>query len=305
MNFGNILTRYQHQIGKDISSATNVQEALALSGLDWLVEQRQAYYPVGDELVPLNNSFFNVRATDNRVLGMVADRYRICQNDEAFDFVDSLLGAGAIQFTRAGQFRGGRAVWLQAKIVGIFDILSDAIDQYILFVNSHDGSGSIKVLITPTRIACSNALNIAIANAKSRWSTVHSGDIQGKLIAAQQSLILANSYLSALTTKAEELNEIKLSPIDVDNILVDLYPEGDTESTKSNAIESRELIRSIYDSKPDLQHMDHSGWRLLNAVSDSLHAEPRRNTGTYDERLFEAVSMGSGLLNRAAQLIAA
>lgn len=304
MNF-NHLTRYQHQIGKDISGATTVEEALNLSGLNWLVEQRPVYYPVGGELVPLNDNFFNVRTNDDRVLGMVGDRYQICQNSEAFDFVDSLLGDGAIQFTRAGQFRGGRAVWLQAKITGYFNILGDEIDQYILFVNSHDGTGSIKVLITPTRIICSNALNVAIRNSESKWSTVHSGDIQGKLLAAQHSLILANSYLDALTTKAEELNEIKLSTFDVDDILLQLYPDGDTERSIANAVESRQLIRSIYDEKPDLQHMPQSGWRLLNAVSDSLHAEPRRNTNTYDERLFEAISNGHPLLNRTAQLLAA
>ena len=36
----------------------------------------------------------NVRSTDDAVLGVVSDRYRIVQNEEAFQFTDDLLGEG-------------------------------------------------------------------------------------------------------------------------------------------------------------------------------------------------------------------
>ncbi len=36
----------------------------------------------------------NIRDLDNRVLGVVTDRYKVVQNEEAFSFTDSLLGEG-------------------------------------------------------------------------------------------------------------------------------------------------------------------------------------------------------------------
>ena len=38
----------------------------------------------------------NVRSTDDAVLGVVSDRYRIVQNEEAFQFTDDLLGEGVL-----------------------------------------------------------------------------------------------------------------------------------------------------------------------------------------------------------------
>ena len=35
-----------------------------------------------------------MRDSDRKVLGVVTDRYRVIQNDEAFAFTDELLGAG-------------------------------------------------------------------------------------------------------------------------------------------------------------------------------------------------------------------
>ena len=43
---------------------------------------------------PINGYKANVRETDNKVLGVVTDRYKVVQNFEAFAFTDALLGEG-------------------------------------------------------------------------------------------------------------------------------------------------------------------------------------------------------------------
>lgn len=49
----------------------------------------------------------NVRSTDDAVLGVVSDRYRIVQNEEAFQFTDDLLGEG-VTYETAGSLQGGK-----------------------------------------------------------------------------------------------------------------------------------------------------------------------------------------------------
>ena len=80
-----------HGLGVRVESALSSQEALKASGLDWNVIQRpiktSAYEPIPGYKA-------NIRDTDNKVLGVVSDRYRVVQNAEAFAFTDALLGEG-------------------------------------------------------------------------------------------------------------------------------------------------------------------------------------------------------------------
>lgn len=80
-----------HGLGIRVESALSSEEALELSGLNWTVVQRPIMTSTYD-LIPGYKA--NIRDTDNQVLGVVTDRYRVVQNAEAFAFTDALLGEG-------------------------------------------------------------------------------------------------------------------------------------------------------------------------------------------------------------------
>ncbi len=65
-----------------------------------------------------------VRSTDEAVLGVVSDRYRIVQNEEAFQFTDDLLGEG-VTYETAGSLQGGKKVWMLAKLPEKYIIAGD------------------------------------------------------------------------------------------------------------------------------------------------------------------------------------
>ena len=79
----------------------------------------------------------NVRSTDEAVLGVVSDRYRIAQNEEAFRFTDDLLGEG-VTYETAGSLQGGKKVWMLAKLPEKYIIAGDEVTPYLVFFNSHD-----------------------------------------------------------------------------------------------------------------------------------------------------------------------
>ena len=72
-----------HGLGRIVMDAPASREALELAGLDWQVESRNIYSGTG-AMIPGYRA--NVRSTDDAVLGVVSDRYRIVQNEEAFRF---------------------------------------------------------------------------------------------------------------------------------------------------------------------------------------------------------------------------
>jgi phage/plasmid-like protein (TIGR03299 family) len=292
--------------GQDISSARTVAEALDMGGLNWTVEARSPF--IQDALgnfVAVEGKFANVRVEDNRTLGFVGKNYSICQNIEAFDFVNALAEDGEISFDRAGSYNGGRRVWIQARINDNSSILGDAFEKFIIFMNSHDGTGSIRAIITPIRIACSNALGMALKKAERSWAVKHCGNLADRLIEAQNTLLLANSYMTELEEEASRMNSRILTESDVRDILFELYPDGNSERTIRNAEENRNLIKLVMDEKLDLQDMPYSSYRLLNAISDyESHRDPARATATYAERNHERVMSGT-FIDKAVRLLAA
>lgn len=160
-----------HGLGVRVAEAPNSADALHLAGLDWEV-RKEPIYSADGSCIPGYKA--NIRDTDQKVLGVVTDRYKVIQNTEAFAFTDALLGEG-VRYETAGSLQGGRKIWLLAKLPQEYIMLGDRISPYLVFSNTHDGSGSVKVAITPIRVVCNNTLNLALANAKRSFSMIHTG----------------------------------------------------------------------------------------------------------------------------------
>ncbi len=127
-----------HGLGTIVAEALNSGEALEAAGLNWKVVQKKIY--TGDrKLIPGYRA--NVRDTDHRLLGVVSDRYRVVQNEDAFAFTDALLGEG-VRYETAGSLQSGRRVWMLAKLPNEYIILGEQISPYLVFSNTHDGSGA-------------------------------------------------------------------------------------------------------------------------------------------------------------------
>ncbi len=196
-----------HGLGVRVESALNSEDALVMSGLNWNVIQRPI---MTTSYTPIPGYKANIRDTDNRVLGVVTDRYRVVQNAEAFAFTDALLGEG-VRYETAGSLQDGKKIWILAKLPDKYIIEGDQIDPYLVFSSSHNGSGSIKVAMTPVRVVCQNTLNLALGRAKRVWATVHVGDLAAKMDEDHNTLLLAEKYMGRLGMEFSRLSKIKLS----------------------------------------------------------------------------------------------
>ena len=230
-------------VTKLIQEAPTSKDALHFAGLDWEVKQEPVYMENGI-LIP--NYKANVRSIDNSCLGIVTDRYQIVQNTEAFEFTDAIVGEtedGVVKYETAGSLCGGKKIWLLAKMPTT-KVLDDEIDPYMFFSNSHDGSGAIKVGMTPIRIVCNNTLNMALNSAKRQWSTKHVGDMQSKLEEAKFCLQMADKYMKRLDEEADRLANAKLYKEQIDEILDELFPvdDNDTDRRKRNVQAEKDKI---------------------------------------------------------------
>ena len=293
-----------HGLGTKVLEAPASKDALQLAGLDWRVLQ-EPIYTATKELVDGYKA--NVRDSDRKVLGVVTDRYRVIQNDEAFAFTDELLGAG-VKYETAGSLQGGRKVWLLAHMPHEYIISGERISPYLLFSNTHDGSGAIKVALTPIRVVCQNTLNLALANAKRSWSMIHTGDIKEKMQEAKDTLFLAENYMDELGKEFEALRMKKLTDKRVMEYIEILLPieDGSTPQQEKNMKRLREDMKVRYFDAPDLQGVGKNAYRFVNAVSDfATHAEPLRRTANYKENLFSRTVDGNPMIDKAYQMVSA
>lgn len=293
-----------HGLGTRVVEAPCSKEALTAAGLDWNVVQEPIYTEM-EELIDGYKA--NVRDSDRKVLGVVTDRYKVIQNRDAFAFTDRLLGEG-VRYETAGSLLGGKRVWLLAHLPHEYIIAGERISPYLLFSNTHDGSGAIKVALTPVRVVCNNTLNLALRTAKRSWSMIHTGDIKGKMKEARDTLFMAQTYMDELGKVFEHLRQKKMTEKEVLGYIKLLLPieEDATLQQKRNTKRLREDMKKRYFEAPDLKDLGNNAYRFINAVSDfATHAEPLRKTSNHKENMFARTADGNPLIDRAYQMVCA
>jgi len=289
-----------HGQGIRVEEAPTSADAIRLAGLDWKVLQEKVYTENG---IKIDGYSANVRDKDGKALGIVGSKYKIVQNEDAFKFTDALLGEG-VTYETAGSLKDGKVIWLLAKLPNKYEILGDAVDPYIVFTNTHDGSGAVKVAMTPVRVVCNNTLNFALNTAKRTWSARHTGSIDNKLDEALETLKFADEYMKAQQKLFEDLYKIKLSEFQVRQVINDILPidEDDEKSKQKN--ENQQTIRNDilfrFKEAPDLKDRESTGARLIQAVADTTsHIEPFRRTRNFEENRFKNAIEGNTLLDKA------
>ena len=299
---------WHYELTKDVTKliqeAPTSKDALHLAGLDWDVLQTPVFMENGTQIP---NYKANVRSTDNACLGIVSDRYQIVQNTAAFEFTDAIVGEtenGVVTYETAGSLCGGKKIWLLAKMP-VQKVLDDDVEPYMFFSNSHDGSGAIKVGMTPIRIVCNNTLNMALAGAKRSWSTKHVGDMQSKLEEAKLCLQMADEYMKNLDIEADRLANAKLYREQIDEILNEMFPidDNDSDRKKQNVQDVKDNFYVAY-FMPDILKFGESAWRAVNAMSDMVtHSTPKRNTSSYNENRWGKIMDGHVMMDQFVQLV--
>ena len=203
--------------------------------------------------------------------------------------------------------QGGRRTWILAKLPEQYIIAGDKITPYLLVMNSHDGTSSIKVCMTPVRVVCNNTLNLALSTAKRMWQTKHTENIMDRMDDAKETLFFAHGYMSELGKAIDKLNQTKLQDKKVIEYMQTFFPVSVELSDIQRKNNSRLLedLKHRYFDAPDLQHVGKNAYRFINAVSDfATHAEPIRRTKNYDENLFIKTVEGNPMIDRAFQMVA-
>jgi phage/plasmid-like protein (TIGR03299 family) len=97
-------------------------------------------------------------------LGVVGPHYTVVQDSDVVNWFKPWVEAGLATIETGGAIYGGSRFWVLAKLSKdpIEIVSDDAICQYVLAFNGHDGKVSFLALPTDVRVVCNNTLNIAL-----------------------------------------------------------------------------------------------------------------------------------------------
>lgn len=286
-------------VTKIIQEAPNSHDALVAAGLDWTVESKPIYDANGNLIKGYKA---NTRSSDNKVLGIVGNRYKIIQNVDAFQFTDNLIG-GDVRYETAGSLLGGTKVWMLAKMPER-KIAGDDVETYVAFTNTFDGKGSVRAIVTPVRIVCNNTLNLALSTAKRSWSMRHQGDIESKLAEAREALELTDIYMEELAKQADRWANVTINEEMVQNALNKLFPvkEDDTDRKKRNVQDAKDQFMVCYFA-PDIAKFRGTAWGAINAMTDYVaHTEPARKTANYEANNWNRIMDGHPLVDQMVEM---
>ncbi len=291
-----------HGIGAVVEGLLTAEEALKASGLTWTVSKQPIYTADMAEI----QGFHRIQRDDNgKTLGVVGSKYRTIQNADGFDFADAIIGDQSAKFTTAGSLYGGKTVFILAKLDQEVFVAGDKIEPYFLLKNTHDGSGSLKVLTTPVRVVCQNTLNAAVGGAKNAFAIRHTSGYEDKLKVAAETLGLTRKYYESFATFAENLVAQKFTRSSFETLMNQLMPlEGKEGRALTVANNDRELLLAAY-SANDIDNVRGTKWGAYNAVADysdhmrKLLGDPQSRRENAYVRTFQ----GTDLKDRALALL--
>jgi len=265
-----------HGLGTVIESAATSHEAIRLAGLDWTVEQWpiEAVDPATRTAHPSPRHLANVRTDTQAVLGVVGRQYHPFQNRDAFDFMDAIVGDRLAMFETAGALRDGRIVWMLARIPKEYRAgPDDLIKPYVLLVNSHDGSGSLRMIPTTVRVVCQNTLNLALSGVRSEGIRIrHRPNLDQRVREARERLGVVAARFDQFDAELHRMIDGVLKAQEVDDYfegVMPQLPEKASDRQKRNRTETIEAFhRNFEDTTNTLPGVRHTPWAAYNAVSE-------------------------------------
>ncbi len=295
--------------GTDISECQNFDEILETSGTNWTVGKIPLFTGDGRQV---EGAYAIQRDIDHRILcPAVTGMYAPFQQEQFRDIANGLMNQGA-EPVLGGSFYGGKKVWYQFQMPDQ-EIMGDNHRHYLYLMNSHDTSGSVIIMTSLLRIACSNGINMLMKNAVSQWRYRHSGDLDVRVAEAKQAIMHANQYVEAYREAADTLQHQTVTGQEVNDFIEQLFPfpkvaEGKELSDRQilTVAEKRARMQEIIQNKDDLCMLGNTKFKLLQAAADYVsHPVFSKHGKNTEERYVETSMSGHPLLNRAYSLLVA
>lgn len=291
-------------IGNEVKGCETVEELLNRCNLNYDVVSKPIQYRVGGSWYRDTEHFINVdKDNPEHVFGVVGKNYNICQNRDAFDFINDI--DGDIEFLKAGETHSG-LVYIISQLPEI-KVLDDVIRPNVIFQNGHNGSFSIKANICMLRIICQNQFAHAFKDSSNSINIKHSISMNENLANAREVLKRTHEYIKNYEWSAEKFATQHIT----DEVLQRVIREcivNDAEKAEAeysqNDIVRIDAFKAAY-AEDDNNNFRGTAWGVINAVTDfTTHLQPlKKISDKYYERQFVKNTFDNKVLDKTIRIL--
>lgn len=274
-----------HRSGTQLDNPATAEEAIVAAGMGWGVTKKDTFMQTELGYKKVKNRQVVIRTDRDEVLGYVAPRYKPIQNVDAFKFFDHIIGEGKAIYHTAGSLKGGRNVWILAKLPETVEVANvDLVEQYLLLTNSHTGASALKVLFTPVRVVCANTLGAAINTQGTKANVWHVGDLNGQFREASELLGIAAKTFHMTAQLYNALAKIQLNSSEAREYFNTLVPVQPNAKISTRPLNIRQHMLYLFEGGKgnDQKGIRGTAWAAYNAVTEYIdhyripHGMPER-----------------------------
>jgi phage/plasmid-like protein (TIGR03299 family) len=299
-----------------------------MANILWRVAKKPLTYIWNEQSKESDQVWAIVREDNGAQLGFTGPDYQCIQNEDGFEFLDSVLDSYGAKYSSAGAVYGGRQVWMTVDLPEQrFQVNGkDSVEPHAVFFLDHSGRRADKCFPTMDRPECANTVRVALDRARGKGLTLrHSGNIKSKIQDAKEALGLAVKGMETFKQQADVMSHTRVDIQHYANDVLDAVLEVTqadclkgadalaaalqvTEANRELAaksfakkIERRgEILDDIltrYESRTNgVNGMRGTTWAGYNAITEyANHNTIGRQVGTVQERAsrrFESILMG-------------
>ena len=291
--------------GKQISVANsrNIEGAIIEAGLDWEVglEPKYGRSPEG-EYFKLSGEYNTriIRLDTQKDLGSVSPegQYNVLQNRRAFDFFQRFLDQGKAELWTAGSIRGGKGIYITAKINSESEIVTgDVVSQYVVLSNWHNAKRGVTANYLPYRRKCFNTLawtsyqdgsihNLNQLTATSSYGVgiAHNNKLGQILSAAEEKIEMAQEAFDYAVNQYRQMAGVPITqPEELKEYFVEVF-SLETKELKDESTKEAKLLQQLmqnYSSGIGLGGQETQNyWGAYNSVTQFLEHQSGRNVSS-------------------------
>ena len=293
-----------HSLGHRLNQVATREEIMKAAGLEWTVFSEPLFLSDG---TPVPGWKANVRSDTRAQLGVVSADYKVFQNGEGIQFLETVVGVAEAMYHTAGSIRHGRKVFACAKLPQMIVVTpKDVVEQYLLMVNNHDGDGGLHLRFSPVRVVCANTLAAALRGAGAyQYSIRHVGDLDTEVKAAQQALGVGRRYFEAAGATYQALSARQITGQMFQQFVEGFLPlpTSDVDSAEAAQRERERILAArvkvgvLYESGlgTDLPGVRGTAWGAVNAAIEwTERVRTAKADGSFRSGAAEAAIFGVG-----------
>lgn len=291
-----------HGLGVKLDNPPTSEEAIVQAGLDWNVKLR----PISIDNNTYNDFIGVVRESDNKLYGVVREKYTPLQNKDAFKFFDPFIKEGLAEYETAGSLKEGAKVWILAKIKdeNLAITTGDEVQKYLLLSNAHDGKQGIRVQFTPIRVVCNNTLTMAENSKAIAMRLSHLPKVVASLDELHKTIDLANRSFNTTLSDYKKMLDTPMK--DMEQYVSKIFYPTEKYTPNTNRVTAKIINLFQNDPTNNIANIGGSVWSAYNAVTQFVDHERGKDQSS---RLYQSwFGYGNTLKTKAheeAMLLAA